>query len=192
MRGVLALMIVLLAGHPAQEQLKLEIRTFRGAEDVSAATRVIVHRAGEREKPVGQILPGKRRTIEVMPGVYDAQAIHEKDGGVLNIRWAQRFLVMPYPDEDGHHLEVINFMNGFGALQIRWAGNATPGPDTDVALFTAVDHSQPVAVPTIPGPYALFVVRAGKYDVLVRRRNVPTWHRGIDVPLDRTRLWIVQ
>ena len=184
MRGVLALMIVLLAGHPVQEQLKLEIRTYRGTEDVSAATRVIVHRAGQREKPVGQISPGKRTTLGVVPGVYDAQAIHEKDGRVLNIRWAERFLVMPYPDEDGHHLEVINFMNGFGALQIRWAGNATPGPDADVALFTAEQHSQPVAVPASPGPYALFVVRAGKYDVLVRRGSVPTWHRGIEVPLD--------
>ena len=77
MRGVLALMIVLLAGHPAQEQLKLEIRTYRGTEDVSAATRVIVHRAGQREKPVGQISPGNKRTIGVIPGVYDAQAIHE-------------------------------------------------------------------------------------------------------------------
>ena len=191
MRGVLALMIVLLAGHPAQEQLKLEIRTFRGTEDVSAATRVIVHAAGQREKPVGHISPGKRRTIGVVPGVYDARAIHEKDGRVLNIRWAERFLVMPYPDEDGHHLEVINFMNGFGALQIRWAGSAPPGPDADVALFTAEEHSQPVAVPTSPGPYALFVVRAGKYDLLVRRGTAARWHHGIDVPLDRTRLWIV-
>ena len=189
MRGVLALMIVLLA---AQEQLKLEIRTYRGTEDVSAATRVIVHRAGQREKPVGQISPGTKRIIGVIPGVYDAQAVHEKDGRVLNIRWAERFLVMPYPDEGGHHLEVINFMNGFGALQIRWAGNPTPGPETGVALFAAGEHTQPAAVPTSPGPYALFVVRAGKYDVLVRRGTVPTWHRGIDVPLDRTRLWIVQ
>jgi hypothetical protein len=191
MPGALALMIVLLAGHPVQEQLKLEIRTYRGTEDVSAATRVIVHHAGQREQPVGKISPGSKRTIGVVPGVYDAQAIHERDGRVLNIRWAQRFVVMPYPDEGGHHLEVINFMNGFGALQIRWAGNSAPGSATDVALFTADEHSQPVAVPTSPGPYALFVVRAGQYDVLVRRGTAVAWYHGIDVPLDRTRLWIV-
>src|SRR4029450_11823681 len=112
MRGVLALMIVLLAGHPAQEQLKLEIRTYRGTEDLSAATRIILHRAGDRQKPVGQISQGSRRILGLAPGVYDAQVIHEKDGKVLNIRWAERFVVMPYPDESGHHLEVINFMNG--------------------------------------------------------------------------------
>jgi hypothetical protein len=191
MSSLLVLLIALLAGHSAQELLKLEIRTYRGTEDVSTATRVIVHRAGQREKPVGQISPGSRRTIGVAPGLYDAQAIHEKDGRVLNIRWAQRFVVMPYPDEDGHHLEVVNFMNGFGALQIRWSENDAPRSDIDVALFTADEHSQPVAVPTTPGPYVLFVVRAGQYDVLVRRGIALTWHQGIDVPLDRTRLWIV-
>ena len=191
MSSLLVLLIALLAGHPAQELLKLEIRTYRGTEDVSAATRVIVHRAGQRQTPVGQISPGGRRTIGVAPDVYDAQAIHEKDGRVLNIRWAERFVVMPYPDEGGHHLEVVNFMNGFGALQIRWSGNDAPRFGTDVALFTADEHSQPVAVPTSPGPYTLFVVRAGQYDVLVRRGTSTTWHEGIDVPLDRTRLWIV-
>ena len=191
MPGILLLVLALLAGHPAEEQLKLEIRTYRGTEDVSAVTRVIVHRAGQREKPVGQISHGSRRTIGVAPGLYDAQAIHEKDGKVLNIRWAERFVVMPYPDEGGHHLEVINFVNGFGALQIRWSGNKMPGSDTDVALFTADEHSQPAAVPTTPGPYALFVVPAGQYDVLVRRGAALTWHQGINVPLDRTRLWIV-
>src|SRR5688500_8360590 len=191
MRGLLLLVIALLAGHPAQELLKLEIRTYRGTEDVSAATRVIVHRAGQREKPVCRISPGSKRTIGVAPGVYDAQAIHERDGRVLNIQWAERFVVMPYPDEGGHHLEVVNFINGFGALQIRWSGNPVPRTDTEVALFTADEHSQPVAVPRTPGPYALFVVRAGQYDVLVRRGTAATWHQGIDVPLDRTRLWIV-
>lgn len=191
MRGLLLVMIALVTGYPARQQLKLEIRTYRGTEDVSAATRVIVHRAGQRENPVGQISQGTRKTIAVSPGVYDAQAIHEKDGKVLNIRWAERFVVMPYPDEGGHHLEVVNFMNGFGALQIRWGGSNAPGSDTDVALFTPDEHSQPVAVPMTPGPYALFVVRAGQYDVLVGRGKTATWYHGIDVPLDRTRLWIV-
>ena len=191
MPGILVLMLALVAGHPAQQLLKLEIRTYRGTEDVSAATRIVVHRAGQREKPVGQIPQGSGRTLAVAPGVYDAQAIHEKDGRVLNIRWAERFIVMPYPDEGGHHLEVINFMNGFGALQIRWARNRVPAADTDAALFTPEEHSQPAAVPATPGPYALFVVRAGQYDVLVRRGTALDWHQGIDVPLDRTRLLIV-
>jgi len=192
MPGRLILLLALLASYPSAQQLTLEIRTFRGAEDVSDATRVIVHRAGQRDQPVGQILPGARRTLTVAPGMYDAQAVHEGEGRVLNIRWAERLVVMPYPDEAGHHLEVINFVPGYGALQIRGAGGRAPEAGAEVALFTANVHGQPAAVPTAPGPYTLFVVRAGLYDILVRRGRGQTWHAGVDVPLDRTRLWIVQ
>jgi hypothetical protein len=191
MPGALLLFLALLAGHPRQERLTLEIRTYRGTEDVSEVTRVMVHRAGEREQPVGQIMPGGRRTLGVDPGIYDAQAVHERDGRVLNIRWAERLIVMPYPDEAGHHLEVINFVGGFGALQVREPAGGAPGSNADVSLFTAHDHARPAAMPTTPGPYALFVVRAGQYDVFVRRGSTARWHTGVDVPLDRTRLWIV-
>lgn len=189
MPGVL--LLALLAGHPSQQLLTLEIRSYRGTEDVSAATRVMVHRAGQREQPVGQIMPGGPRTVTVLPGIYDAQAVHERDGHVLSIRWAERLVVMPYPDEDGHHLEVINFDTGYGALQIRSGGGRPPGSEMQIALFTADERSQPAAVPTRPGPYALFVVPAGPYNVRITRGSAPTWHPGIHVPLDRTRLWIV-
>ena len=33
---------------------------------------------------------------------------------------------MPYPDEAGHHLEVINFTPGYGALQMREERAASP------------------------------------------------------------------
>jgi hypothetical protein len=191
MPGRLLLLLALLAGHPSQRPLTLEIRTYRGTEDVSRATRVMVHRAAERKAPYGQILPGVQRTVAVPPGIYDAQAVHERDGRVLNIRWAHRLVVMPYPDEGGHHLEVINFDSGFGALQIRGTAGGAPGADTEVALFTAAEHGQPAATATTPGPYVLFVVRAGPYDVLIRRGSTLRWHHAVDVPLDRTRLWIV-
>jgi hypothetical protein len=192
MSAPLVLLLTLLAGSPSPQLLTLEIRTYRGTVDVSDATRVIVHRAGQREQPVGQILPGGQRTVTVAPGIYDAQAVHERDGRVLDIRWAERLVVMPYPDESGHHLEVINFASGYGALQIRGGSGRAPGLDMDVALFTADAHGQPAAAPSVPGPYALFVVRAGQYDVLVKRGATPIWHTGVDVPLDRTRLLIVR
>ena len=191
MSAPVVLLLTLLAGSPSPQLLTLEIRTYRGTEDVSDATRVIVHRAGQREQPVAQILPGAMRTVGVPPGIYDAQAVHERDGRVVDIRWAERLVVMPYPDEAGHHLEVINFVSGYGALQIRSASGRAPESETNVGLFTTDAPRQPAAVPTVPGPYALFIVRAGQYDVLVRRGGAQTWHTGINVPLDRTRLWIV-
>jgi hypothetical protein len=190
MPGALLLVLALLATQSAQPRLTLEIRTYRGTEEVTDASRVIVHRAGERDQPVGHITRAQR-TLGVAPGIYDAQAVHERDGRVLDIRWAERLVVMEYPDEAGHHLEVINLVNGFGALQIRETAGRPPAAAMEVALFTAEEHGQAAALPTTTGPYALFVVRAGKYDVLVTRGSTLKWHTAVDVPLDRTRLWIV-
>ena len=189
MRAWFPLAVALLA-HPApQAGITLEVRTFNGTVDVSDVTRVVIHRAGQRDQPVAQINVGTPRTVTVAPGIYDAQAIQEQAGQVAHIRWAERLVVMPYPDEAGHHVEVINFQTGFGALEVRGArGRAS---DANVMLFTPSDHSRATAMPTSSARYALFVVRAGQYDIHVRRGSKSTWHKGIDVPLDRTRLWIV-
>jgi hypothetical protein len=184
---VLALAILVLG--PVQESITLEVRTFDGPNDVSELTRVVVHRAGDREQPVGRVNIGPNRTVSVSPGIYDAQAIREQSGRVVNIRWAERLVVMPYPDEKGHHLEVVNFQTGYGALEIR--DKSGRRPEADVGLFPPKDHSRPVALPVRTPTSALFVVRAGEYDVFVMRGARGSWHPGIDVPLNRTRLWIV-
>ncbi len=117
----------LAAQEPAGGPLTLEIRVFNGAEEVTPLTRVTVHRAGERGDPLAQTLSADGRVALLVPaGIYDVQAIHERDGRVKNIRWANRLVVMPYPDEQGHHLEVINFKNGFGALQVAAAKGNGP------------------------------------------------------------------
>ena len=174
---------------PVQESITLEVRTFDGTADVSDATRVVVHRASQRDQPVGQISPGARPTITVPPGIYDAQAMREQAGRLANIRWAERLIVMPYPDENGYHLEVINFQTGYGALEVRGATGL--GPEAEVALYIASDHDKPAAAPLTTSMYALFVVRTGKYDLHVRRGALSAWHPRIDVPAGRTRLWIV-
>ena len=38
--------------------------------------------------------------------------------------------------------------------------------------------------------YLLFILRAGVYDLLSRRAGKSTWYVSVDVPLDRTRLWV--
>jgi hypothetical protein len=184
---LLALALVMF--QPGQP-LTLEIRVFRGSDDVTGQTRVTVHRAGERGQPVAQMPAGEPRPkMKVVAGIYDAQAVQEKDARVLNIRWAERLVVMPYPDEDGHHLEVINFTPGYGALQVR--ASAAAAPIDDFALFPANERGQPAGSASGRGTYVLFVVRAGHYDLQVRRGARVSWHSDIEVPLDRTRLLIV-
>jgi hypothetical protein len=171
--------------------LTLELRVFNGTEEVTAQTRLTVHRAGERGDPLRQSTSADGRVLLQVPqGIYDVQAIHERDGRVLNIRWANRLVVMPYPDEGGQHLEVINFKNGFGALQIRGK------PDTllSVVLYEVGKRDKPAAAPvgsTSTTTYALFVVPAAAYDLLVRIGGKPSWYPALDVPLDRTRLWVI-
>jgi hypothetical protein len=182
----LALTVTALAGRPA---VTLELRVFNGAAEVTAETRITVHRSGERSDPVTQTgARDGRIEVTLRPGIYDVQALREQDGRVINIRWAERLVVMEYPDEAGRHLEVINFTNGYGALQVRQRG--TPA-QPDAALYLAGNHEQPAST-AIPGPdYLLFVVPAATYDVQVRSGGRESWHRGIEVPLERTRLWFM-
>ncbi|CAN5866683.1 hypothetical protein BH24ACI4_BH24ACI4_20250 [soil metagenome] len=190
MTGPCLLLLALLAATPEQTPLTLEIRAFNGTEDVTAETRVTVHKAGDRGNPVGRTHVGEAQSfIQVLPGIYDAQAVQEKRGRVVNIRWAERLVVMPYPDEAGHHLQVINFAAGYGALQVRrLSGDLTAGV---LALFPSGERSQPAPSAHAGPHYVLFVVPAGRYDILIKDTPEGTWHTGIEVPLDRTRLWVV-
>lgn len=173
----------------AAPTITLEVRVFNGTDEVTPNTRLTVHRAGERQESIPHTRTGDARVqLKVPAGIYDVQAIHERDGRVVNIRWANRLVVMPYPDEEGHHLEVINFRNGFGALQVRAPGGAA----FEAAIFEAGKRQKPVGVPLAGGNYALFVVPAGVYDLQVRVGAKLNWLTGIEVPADGTRLTIAQ
>jgi hypothetical protein len=184
-RVVLALAIASMQTSPAAS-LALELRVFNGPDDVTRESRVAVYRAGERADPVGRAGAATGTfTFQVPAGFYDVQAIRERDGRVVAIRWAERLVVMAYPDEGGRHLEVINLKSGFGALQVRGTtGHAVP----DVALYAAGARDKEAAARLAGDGYALFVVPAGSYDLRVRGER-PSWHTQIDVPADRTRLW---
>jgi hypothetical protein len=172
------------------EQLVLEIRVFSGHEEVTRHTRLTIHKAGERNEALPHPTIQGDGSVELLvpAGIYDLQAIHERDGRVVNIRWANRLVVMPYPDEGGRHLEVINFRSGFGALQVR----SDDGSLLDAAIYEASKRDKPTGMPFASGRYTLFVVPAGIYDLQVRKGPKVTWITGIEVPLDRTRLSVIK
>ena len=168
--------------------LTLELRVFNGSEEVTPHTRITVHRAGERGDPLMHTTSADGRAqVQVPAGLYDVQAVHERDGRVVNIKWANRLVVMAYPDERGHHLEVVNFRSGFGALQIRTQDGARP----DVSLYETGQRNKPAAAPVVGVSYVLFVVPAGTYDLQANAAGRTSWHNGLEVPLDRTRFWIL-
>ena len=190
MWGGMLLALTLVAGQqPAAEPaLALELRVFNGPEEVTAHTRIAVHRAGDRGKPLILIEAGRAvLTADVPPGIYDVQAIRLRDGRVVSIRWAERLVVMAYPDENGHHLEVINFQPGFGALEVRRRDQVRPDPE----VYGPSDHTRSVGT-ALPGVGSvLFVLPAAVYDVLTRKGAASIWHTGVEVPADRTRFWLV-
>ena len=168
--------------------LVLELRVFNGPVEVTANTRITVHRAGDRTKPLVQTTGrGGGIELQVPEGIYDVQAIEERDGQVVNIQWAHRLVVMAYPDEKGRHLEVLNFEPGFGALQVRTPDGEMP----EVALQSGSGRTRVAGGPLKGAGYTLFVVPAGSYDVTVRRGDRTTRHTDVEVPRDRTRLWLI-
>jgi hypothetical protein len=183
MRAVFALVAALAVQAPAT--VRLQIRVFNAAEEVTSETRVTLYKAGDHASAVATSPAGMGFDAAVPAGLYDAQAIHERDSRVVNIRWAERLVVMPYPDEAGVHLEVINFQSDFGALEVK--GRAP----VNAALYAAGERGREAVKPLSGSGYFLFVAPAARYDLRIERGGQVTWHAGVDVPRDRTRFWLV-
>jgi hypothetical protein len=168
----------------AQARITCEFRVFDGGDEISRETRVVVYPSGRRENGVRIDARGRAR---LDAGLYDVQAIRERNGQVAGIRWLEHLLIVRYPDEEDFHLEIINFNTRYGALELKQVDRT----EYDAAAFAPGDHARPVAT-ALPGAgYLLLVVPAGRYDVRVRAKSakaVETWLPGIDVPAGRTRL----
>jgi hypothetical protein len=191
LEGVLLAAVLARQAQPEAQTIRLEVRVFDGAEDVTARARVQIYPSGSRTAPLPTVSRGERHVVEVAPGLYDAQAIVEQDGRVTGIRWAERLAVMAYPDEAGDHLEVINVRNGFGALQVRAShGGPVQG---EAALFPSGSRepSRRVAAASRTAAWLLFVVPAGRYD-LVTMPDSRVQASEIEIPPDRTRLKFLQ
>jgi len=175
---------------PRPDTIRTEFRVFDGVIEVSAETRLRVRPSGSTE--TGQILEAGALSADLPAGLYDVQAVRQKAGQAVNVRWAERLLVMAYPDEGGHHLEVINFAEEHGALQLRWPKGSAPDPAVSVTV-TREGDSRVVAARTVHGPgYALLVLPAGTYDVRVTRTGRDSVVLSkVEVPIDGTRMKMV-
>jgi hypothetical protein len=169
----------------------LELRVFDGTEEVTGETRLRLFPRGQRTNDLPMTsAPGQAITAVVPVGFYDAQAIREKRGQVVALRWAEQLLVQRYPDEYGRHLEVINFKPGYGALQIRPARDAVAAAKGWTAVaHPAGDPAREVGKALVTGEDLLFALPSGSYDVKLTMGDKSTqWIRDVEVPADRTRL----
>lgn len=171
--------------------IRTEFRVFDGAREVTTQTRLRVRPSGSSED--GRVVDGGELRLELPPGIYDVQAVRQESGQVVGIRWAERLVVMPYPDEGGRHLEVINFTNSYGALQLRWPDGQAPDPAGVAVTVSKSGEARPVPARVITGlGYLLLVLPADTYDVRIMRTGQdPIVLSGIEVPADRTRMKVI-
>ena len=171
--------------------IRTEFRVFDGAREVTTETRLRVRPSGSSED--GRVVDGGELRLELAPGIYDVQAVRQESGQVVGIRWAERLVVMPYPDEGGRHLEVINFTNSYGALQLRWPDGQAPDPAGIAVTVSKSGEARPVPARVITGlGYLLLVLPADTYDVRITRTGQdPILLSGIEVPADRTRMKVL-
>jgi hypothetical protein len=181
------------AGQPAPrvETIRTEFRVFDGTSEVSAETRLRVRPSGSSE--TGRVIEGGQLSVELPSGIYDVQAVRQQAGQVTNVRWAERLVVMAYPDEGGRHLEVINFAAEHGALQLRWPEGQAPDPAGVAVTVTRDGEARPIHARTLHGlGYLLLVLPTGTYDVRVTRPGrEPIELLKTEVPADRTRMKVL-
>ena len=171
--------------------IRTEFRVFEGAHEVTTDTRLRVRPSGSSEE--GRVVEGTELRLDLTPGIYDVQAVRQESGQVVGIRWAERLVIMPYPDEGGRHLEVINFTNSFGALQLKWPDGQAPDPAGIAVTVSKAGEPRPIPARVISGlGYLLLVLPADTYDVRIARPGQDAIVlSGIEVPADRTRMKVI-
>ena len=171
--------------------IRAEFRVFDGTSEVSSLTRLRVRPSGSTE--TGTVVEGSELALDLKAGIYDVQAIRQESGHVVSVRWAENLVIMAYPDEAGRHLEVINFSNQFGALQLRWSGQMPDPAGVTVTISKPGDTHPTPAHPLRGAGYLLLVLPAGTYDVRVSETGRPeVMLSAIELPPDRTRMKLIQ
>jgi hypothetical protein len=178
---------------PSGAAIRAEFRVFDGTTEITTITRLRVRPSGSTE--TGTVVEsGSDLALDLKAGIYDVQAIRQDSGNVVSVRWAERLVIMAYPDEAGRHLEVINFSGQFGALQLRWPGNHEIDAGAVTVTVAKAGDAHPTPTRPLRGPgYLLLVLPAGTYDIRVAQPGRPDVALGaLEVPADRTRMKLIQ
>ena len=147
--------------------LALDVRVFRGSTEVTRDTNVTVFPAGTRVggRPA-PLVPSGERQLPLTAGQYDLQLLQQQDGKVSGIAWTTLRLLVDYPGESGRHLEVLNFDQGWGALQVRQEGPRQAGTPTWSARLLGTNGAEVARGVTGDG-YQVLVAPAGTYDLAI-------------------------
>src|SRR5918999_2333582 len=89
---------------PLGTEVRAEFRIFSGTEEITSSTRLRIMPTGKRDQPTS-VRESATLVAQLTPGIYDVQALHVRQASIVGIHWAERLVLMYYPDEGGRHLE---------------------------------------------------------------------------------------
>ena len=184
------------AGASAQSSAPVEliVRVFDERDEITAHCQIAVYTADTRDAPlVPDLRPGTGHHVEVEPGLYDLQITCREPGDTVVIEWAGHLSVLWYPDEGGHHVEIVNLQPVFGALLVQppvawletdrdWRVSAFLHGGVGRAGFEPVDGTD----------RQLFILPAGRYDLVAGLGSTQLTVTDVEVPAQRTRLKLLE
>ncbi len=174
------------AGVQAAPPLALDVRVFRGSTEVTRETNVTVFPSGARTggRPAPLLATGERQ-VTLASGQYDLQLVQHQEGRVSGLAWTTLRLLVRYPGETERHLEVLNFDDAWGALQVRQHGSRSTGAARWSARLLRKDGSE--AARGVAGEgYQVIVAPAGTYDVVIEHPEKPVRLRDVVVRANLT------
>ena len=170
--------------------VELIVRVFDELNEITAHCQIAVYPADTRDAPlVPDLRPGTGHHIEVEPGLYDLQITWRRPDDTVAIEWAEHLSVLWYPDEGGHHIEVINLQPVFGALLVRPpAAWLDTDRDWRVSAFLHGGVGRAGFEPVDGTDHLLFILPAGRYDLVAGLGSTELRVTDVEVPAQRTRL----
>lgn len=192
----LAATLLVPPGVTAQEPsiVGLLVRVFDGLQEVTSDCQIAVYTATSRENAVAvEPQPDGWAHAEVPAGFYDVQVARRDADGAVALNWTERLSVLRYSDEAGEHREIINLQPGFGALLVHpppsWVD---PDLTWSVSVFLHSGVGRAGFAPTDEGaPPRVFVLPAGRYDVVAHNRAVQVSATDIEIPARHTRMTVL-
>ena len=182
------------AGAQSSAPVELIVRVFDELDEITVHCQIAVYTADTRDAPlVPDLRPGTGHHVEVEPGLYDLQVTWRRPGDIVAIEWAEHLSVLWYADEGGRHVEIVNLQPVFGALLVRppvaWLETDR---DWHVSAFLHGGVGRAGFEPVDGTDYKLFILPAGRYDLVAGLGSIELTVTDVEVPAQRTRLKLLE
>ncbi len=182
------------AGAQSSVPVDLVVRVFDGTDEVTEQCQIAVYAADARVTPLlPELRPDSGHHVAVAPGLYDVRITRRDEADTVAIAWAEHLSVLRYPDDGTEHVEIINLQPEFGALLVRppdaWRDG---GQAWGVSAFLHGGVGRAGFEGTGDPHHRLFILPAGRYDLVADLDRTEIAVSDVEVPAQRTRLLLLE